>query len=61
MGKKSTEILTHFQCSECNRWWSIGDCDQDRKEWFCPWCGFKQMFKETGGNKKPEEKKTTRL
>ncbi len=44
VGKKSIEILHHFQCILCKKWWSIGDAP-DREEWFCPWCGKKQNFK----------------
>ena len=33
----STEILSHFQCRECNRWWSIGDW-KPKKYIFCPHC-----------------------
>ncbi|MEZ4745750.1 MAG: hypothetical protein R3C41_06745 [Calditrichia bacterium] len=44
MGKLSNEILTHFQCGECRKWWSIGDAPSDRRCWFCPWCGASQSF-----------------
>ena len=43
-GAKSTEILAHFSCISCDKWWSIGDAPEDKKEWFCPWCGEKQEF-----------------
>ena len=43
-GKKSIEILTHFQCSSCKKWWSIGDCDPKKQTWYCPWCGLAQQF-----------------
>jgi len=33
------ERLVHFSCSACKKWWSIGDAPEDKKEWFCPWCG----------------------
>lgn len=35
----STEILSHFNCSRCGKWWSIGDYKPDGKGLFCPWCG----------------------
>jgi len=38
-GKISFELLSHFQCASCSKWWSIGDADQSKNEWFCPWCG----------------------
>jgi hypothetical protein len=36
----SEERLTHFRCSACKGWWSIGDAPE-REAWFCPWCGLK--------------------
>jgi len=39
--KLSIEILHHFQCGKCKKWWSIGDAPPN-KEWYCPWCGTKQ-------------------
>lgn len=38
----SEEIIFHFRCGVCDRWWSVGDAPQVKKEWFCPWCGVKQ-------------------
>lgn len=37
--KISKETLYHFSCKECHKWWSIGDAPEDKKDWFCPWCG----------------------
>jgi ssDNA-binding Zn-finger/Zn-ribbon topoisomerase 1 len=37
--KTSTEILTHFNCPKCKKWWAIGDFPKDRKKVYCPWCG----------------------
>ena len=34
----SIEILYHFNCSECKKWWSIGDFDI-RSAIACPFCG----------------------
>lgn len=42
--KKSVEILHHFSCGKCKKWWSIGDATKDKKEWFCPWCGEGNMY-----------------
>jgi len=39
------EKLWHFRCGVCGKWWSIGDADPEKKEWFCPWCGVKQIVK----------------
>ncbi len=47
----STEILSHFNCIECDGWWSIGDAFLgNRMEWFCPWCGVKNFFKDNNSN-----------
>lgn len=35
--KVSKEVLYHYQCGSCNRWWSIGDVLLERA--FCPNCG----------------------
>ncbi|MBP6942786.1 MAG: hypothetical protein KBB55_01950 [Candidatus Buchananbacteria bacterium] len=40
-GKASIELLTHFCCEECKKWWAIGDAPQ-RDTWYCPWCGTQQ-------------------
>ncbi len=40
--KRSEEILTHFQCSDCKGWWTIGDAPKESEHWFCPWCGKQQ-------------------
>jgi protein-arginine kinase activator protein McsA len=37
--KTSIERLVHFLCDYCKKWWSIGDATEDKKSWFCPWCG----------------------
>jgi hypothetical protein len=37
--KKSTEILIHFNCGFCSKWWSIGDAPKTKLVWYCPWCG----------------------
>ena len=46
-GKKSCEILNHFSCSKCKKWWTIGDAPKTKREWFCPWCGEKNKYKKT--------------
>lgn len=43
-GLRSVEKLNHFRCLFCDKWWSIGDADARKQEWFCPWCGEKQKF-----------------
>jgi predicted RNA-binding Zn-ribbon protein involved in translation (DUF1610 family) len=40
--KISKEVLTHFQCGQCEKWWTIGDAPKSKKVWYCPWCGVKQ-------------------
>jgi hypothetical protein len=40
----SIEELHHFSCSACKKWWSVGDAEKMKKEWFCPWCGVLQAI-----------------
>ena len=47
VSKKSIELLYHFQCIFCNKWWSIGDAPEDKAKWFCPWCGKKNNYKSS--------------
>lgn len=36
----TTELLYHFKCGECLRWWSIGDHQFNGiDEMTCPHCG----------------------
>lgn len=44
VGKASLEKLVHFQCGQCQKWWSVGDAPADKTVWFCPWCGQKQTI-----------------
>jgi predicted RNA-binding Zn-ribbon protein involved in translation (DUF1610 family) len=44
-GTRSIELLHHFRCGSCNKWWGIGDAPEKRKEWYCPWCGKKNIFR----------------
>lgn len=43
-GKKTVELLAHFNCGVCKKWWAIGDAPPKKKKWFCPWCGTKQNY-----------------
>ncbi len=43
-GQVSKEVLFHFQCLDCVKWWSIGDADENKTDWLCPWCGEQQEF-----------------
>lgn len=43
-GKSSTELLVHFNCGACQKWWSVGDAPPDKENWFCPWCGTEQKI-----------------
>ena len=36
--KVSIEILYHFNCRQCNKWWSIGDFDAAIDSISCPYC-----------------------
>jgi transcription elongation factor Elf1 len=40
----SIETLIHFNCRACSKWWSVGDADRSKTEWYCPWCGLRQTF-----------------
>ena len=43
----SVEVLSHFRCEDCKGWWSIGDAIlHDKTDWFCPWCGVKNIFEK---------------
>jgi len=46
--KVSKEELFHFLCRSCQGWWSIGDADQKREFWFCPYCGAMVRFNFKG-------------
>jgi hypothetical protein len=48
--QKSKEVLFHFSCEKCKKWWSIGDAPEDREEWFCPWCGYKNDYSADHSN-----------
>ncbi len=50
-GKVSVELLRHFQCGHCEKWWSIGDAPPDRAIWYCPWCGGTNLIKENDVSK----------
>ena len=42
----SKEIIYHFQCSNCEGWWTIGDFHIKKQDkLFCPWCGFVSKVK----------------
>jgi len=48
--KVSKEILYHFQCGECTKWWTIADHHlllEDTDNWVsCPHCGQRHKIKE---------------
>lgn len=47
MIRYSREILYHFNCDECGRWWSIGDYHVIQAETLtCPHCGCEQGVEE---------------
>jgi len=45
---RSVEILHHFTCRHCDKWWTVGDAPKGKKKWFCPWCGKKNFYSKTG-------------
>jgi transcription elongation factor Elf1 len=61
--KYSKEILYHFNCGKCNKWWSIADYHLLSKDvpknnkkvpnlLTCPYCGHKEEVKEVEYEKK---------
>jgi len=40
----SKENLYHFRCGDktCDKWWTVGDPDTSKTDWWCPWCGTDQ-------------------
>jgi predicted RNA-binding Zn-ribbon protein involved in translation (DUF1610 family) len=42
--KRSVELLHHFRCYACGKWWSVGDAPLRKTLWFCPWCGMKEIY-----------------
>jgi|TARA_R110002020_G_scaffold234620_1_gene446678 DNA-directed RNA polymerase subunit RPC12/RpoP len=54
--KYSKEILYHFNCGKCNKWWSIADYhlfsnDILKNKITCPSCGHKEEVKEVKNEK----------
>lgn len=45
---RSIEKLSHFRCSKCDKWFSIGDAPEHRQKWFCPWCGNEESHSTAG-------------
>lgn len=46
MVKISKELLIHFQCEKCGKWWSVSEAPIEEKNvWWCPWCGEEQWKK----------------
>ena len=43
--KTSIEILTHYQCPDCEQWWSIGDAPPFTSM-YCPLCGASHLVKD---------------
>ncbi|MDO8584503.1 MAG: hypothetical protein Q7R85_00050 [bacterium] len=41
---RSVEELHHFSCAACKKWWTVADAPENKREWFCPWCGNVQQF-----------------
>ena len=54
--KFSKEILYHFNCGKCNKWWSIADYHLFSKKVpnliTCPHCGHKEKVKEIENDEK---------
>lgn len=51
MIKYSIEILYHFNCTLCKKWWSIGDFNLKKNEHLtCPYCGCNQELMKSKKN-----------
>jgi len=54
--KFSKEILHHFNCGKCEKWWSVADYHLFSKNTpniiICPHCGHKEKAKEIKNEKK---------
>jgi len=54
--KYSKEILHHFNCGKCDKWWSIADyhlfSNKAPNIIICPHCGYKDEVKEIKNEKK---------
>ena len=55
--KFSKEILYHFNCGKCNKWWSIADYhlfskDILKNKIICPHCEYKEEIIEVKNEKK---------
>ncbi len=37
------EKISHFNCVDCKKWWSISGALKSKKFWYCPWCGKKHI------------------
>lgn len=44
--QRTIERLSHFSCSVCQKWWTIGDAPEEKSDWYCPWCGEKNIYGE---------------
>ena len=45
ISRRTLEVLNHFKCIFCKKWWSIGDAPLRRKKFYCPWCGKINKYK----------------
>ena len=54
--KVSKEILYHFNCGKCNKWWSVSDYHllslDNTKKITCPHCEHKSNIKYIKNEKK---------
>ena len=60
-GTMSVERLSHFSCPHCKQWWTVGDAPRAKKEWYCPQCGvkalYRELFEQKAKRKKQKEKR----
>ncbi len=50
--RRVVELLHHFCCKKCKKWWSIGDAPINKHVWFCPWCGTENNYQSKNGSAK---------
>lgn len=51
------EILYHFKCYRCTKWWSIGDY-KIQEYITCPHCGFKAELEEINNEQFTKSRKS---
>lgn len=62
MLKYSTEILHHFTCTECGKWFSIASWEPEEEPIvFCPHCSTSSIPEPLGDFKPSQKKPATKV